>query len=323
MSPAIDPRAAPRRRKHLTPSDPAPSAAPRLGAVEVGLLAALGLLWGSAYIVIREGEVFGASPLAYAAVRYALSAAAFAVLAGARREPWPSRHSLLVASSVGGVLLIGLYGGFLYWGEQFTTGGYAAALSSTAPILTVVASYALLPQERLGRLALVGLGIGFLGVLVLVLPDLLQGGVGSVAGVLAVLAAFVSTTFGSVLLRRYGGGRQTLWQIGAQFGVGAAILGVGMLVVPGPEVLPPTPAVWGALLLLVVFSSVLGYFVYFLLHHRVGPNRANIVAYLLPLVGIGFGTGLFGEPVTVPEVVGFLVVLGGVTLVLRDTARSS
>lgn len=305
----------------MSPASPQDPSAPRLGPREVGLLVALAFLWGSAYILIREGELFGASPLAYAGVRYALSAAAFAGLAAARREPWPSRRGLLVSATVGGVLLIGLYGGFLYWGEQSTTGGYAAALSSTAPILTVVASYAILPNEGLGPLALAGIGLGFLGVLVLVLPDLVGPGVGSASGVLAIVAAFVSTTFGSVLLRRYGGGRQTLWQIGAQFGVGTLVLGAATLLVPSPEALPLTPAIWGALLLLVVFSSVMGYFVYFLLHHRVGPNRANIVAYLLPLVGIGFGTGLFGEPVTVPEVAGFVIVLAGVTLVLREAGR--
>jgi len=71
----------------------------------------------------------------------------------------------------------------------------------------------------------------------------------------------------------------------------------------------------------VAFSSVVGYFSYFALHHRVGPVRANIVAYLAPLVGVAVGTGLYGEPITIWEIAGVAVVLAGVTLVLLDSAR--
>lgn len=304
-------------------SDPGPARAGesrlRLGSFEVGLLVTLSLLWGSAYLFIRAGIVQGASPLAFAATRYALSAAAFVLLGAIRREAWPQKGALAVSAGVGGVLLIGLYGGFLYWGEQSTTGGYAAALSASVPILTVAASYSLLPQERLGPLALGGIALGSVGVVVLVLPDLAAPVAGNWSGAVFVVAAFVSTSVGSVLLRRFGGGRQGLYQIGTQFAVGTVVLGVGMLFAPGPEVVPWTAPVLGSLVALVVLASLAGYFVYFLLHHRIGPGRANVVAYLLPLVGIGLGSGLFGEPVTIWEVVGFVTVLGGVTLVTRGS----
>lgn len=288
-----------------------------IGPSEVALFAVLGLLWGSAYLFIRVGLVDGATPLAFAAIRYALSAVAFVLLAVALREPRPDRGALAISAAVGGVLLIGFYGGFLYWGEQFTTGGYAAALSAIVPILTVVASYSLLPQERLGPWAVAGIALGCVGVLVLVLPELGTPVAGSWYGAGFVIAAYVSTATGSVLLRRFGRGRQGLFQIGTQFAVGAIVLSFGMLLVPGPERVPMTAPVLEALSVLVVLASVLGYFVYFLLHHRVGPGRANVVAYLLPLVGIGLGTGLFHEPATLWEVAGFVVVLGGVTLVLK------
>ena len=89
----------------------------RLNSLDVLLLGTLGILWGSAYIFIREGIVFGASPLAFAAVRYGLSAAAFAALAAGRCELVPVRGAVLVSAAVGGTLIIGAYGGLLYWGE--------------------------------------------------------------------------------------------------------------------------------------------------------------------------------------------------------------
>ena len=147
----------------------------RVGRTEALWLVALAVLWGSAYVAIREGIVAGASPFAYAGTRYALVAGLLALAATVRREPWPSRRSLLLSAFVGGTLIIGLYGMLLYWGEQFTTGGYASVLSGTGPILTVVFAYFLLPSERLSRVAVLGIAVGFLGILVLVLPSLLAG----------------------------------------------------------------------------------------------------------------------------------------------------
>lgn len=263
--------------------------------------------------------MFGASPLLFAAVRYLLSAIAFSLLAAVRRVPLPRAREALISASLGGILIIGLYGGLLYWGEQYTTGGYAAVLAATAPILTVVVAYSLLPSERLGRLALGGLGLGFVGAVVLVAPALVGSPVGTWPGPLFVLGAFTVTAVGTVLLRRIATGPQGLWQIGLQFLVAGCLLtGVGA-VLPFPERLPSAPQVWYSLAALVLLSSVIGYFAYFALHHRVGPVRANIVAYLIPLVGVGIGSGFFGEPVTVWEVAGFLIVLAGVTLVIRES----
>lgn len=293
-----------------------PSAAPiRVTRTDLLLLAALGVLWGSAYVAIREGLVAGATPFVFAGARYGLVAALFALVAAVRREPWPGRRAALLSASVGGTLIVGLYGGFLYWGEQFTTGGYASVLSGTAPILTIVYAHSLLPSERLRPTAVAGIVIGFLGVVVLVLPSLL-GRVGTNwEGPVAVMAAFVVFPLGSVLLRRWNPAGEGTWQLSLQFGVGAAILGLAVLVFPVPEALPLTWAVWVSLLVLVVFASMFGYVVYFRLHHRIGPGRANLVAYLLPVVGIGLGSGLFGEAISVWEVGGFFLVAVGLTVV--------
>lgn len=300
---------------------PGPST-PRFSLGDIGLFLALSVLWGSAYIFIRQGLLLGATPILYASVRYVLSAAAFFLIAAVRREGFPSRRALLVSGGIGGTLFIGMYGGLLYWGELYTTGGYASVLASTSPILTVVVAYSILPAERLGRLGLVGILVGFLGVVVLVLPDLSSGSVGRWPGPLLIVVGFVGAAAGTVLLRRLGGGRQGLWQIGTQFGVGGLLLLAVGAVLPVREALPLTADLGALLGALVVFSSVLGYFVYFTLHHRVGPVRANLVAYLLPIVGIGIGSGLFGEALTVWEVLGFLVVVAGVTLVTVEKERA-
>lgn len=277
----------------------------------------VGIAWGSAYVAIREGILAGASPLAFAAVRYAIAAAGFFAIAAGRREPRPPRRAVLVSAALG-TLIIGLYGALLYVGEQSTPGGYSSVLAATAPILTAVVGYRLLPSERFRLLGWTGIAVGFAGVVLLVLPALLAGGVGVGRGPLVVLTSFAVFCVGSVLLRRWNPEGESVWQIGAQFAAGSAIVLAVIPVTPGPETLPLTAIVWGWMALLVGVSSILGYLVYFTLHHRVGPGRANLVAYLVPAVGLGIGSGVFAEPISAIELGGFALVLLGVSLVFRE-----
>jgi drug/metabolite transporter (DMT)-like permease len=294
---------------------------PAFSRVDLLLLALVALVWGSAYVFIKEGIDYGAPPILFAAARYGLSAVAFFAIAALWRQPWPARRAATVSALLGGTLIIGGYGGLLYWGEQYTTGGYAAVLASTAPILTVAIAFGLLPSERLGRQGLGGIAVGFAGAVVLVLPQLIGSSVGTWPGPLFVGGAYVSAAVGTVLLRRFGGGPQGLWQIGVQFGASAALLFAASAAFALPARLPLTTGVVLALAALVLLSSVVGYFGYFRLHHHVGPVRANLVAYLAPIVGLAVGSGFFAEPLTLYEIVGFVIVLVGVTLVLLERAR--
>ncbi len=290
---------------------------------DLGLLAVVSIVWGAAFPFIRLGLIEGAAPLEFAAVRYAIAAGVFFVLAGVRREPLPPRRATVASALIGGVLIIGLYGGFLYWGEQYADGGYAAVLASASPLITVALGYPLLASERLDLTGTVGILVGFTGVAVLVLPGLAGSSLGGGLGVVYVLAAVVSTATGTVLLRRFGGGPQGLWQLAVQFSVASLLLGAGSTLLKARGGLPLNTGTLASLAFLVAFSSVIGYFAYFSLHHRVGPVRANLVAYLAPLIGVGTGFALLGEPVTMWELGGVVTVLAGVTLALRQRPKTA
>lgn len=194
-------------------------------------------------------------------------------------------------------------------------------LASTVPVLTVAIGFPLLASERLGPIGVGGIAVGFLGTALLVVPQIQGSPVGSWQGPVFIIGAMASASLASVLLRRVGLGPQGLWQIASQFAVASALLGSASLLLPIPKSLPLSPGVLENLAALVLLGSVLGYFAYFALHHRVGPIRANLVAYQTPLVGVAVGTGLLGEAIPPWEIAGVVVVLGGVSLVLRDAAR--
>jgi drug/metabolite transporter (DMT)-like permease len=285
----------------------------------------LGLIWGSAYPVIRFGIVAGATPLAYAASRYALSALAIAGVAAATAVARPRVRALGV-SAVLGLPIVGTYGLLLYVGEATTSGGLAAILIGATPLLTAVFSLPVLPGESLHRLGYVGLVVGFVGVTVLVAPPPGVTLASSVWGPVEVLGAAVSFAVGSVLLRRHRPEGETLWGVSVQFAVATVFLVALMPILEPRPTLPLSNGLLLALGYLVVMSSVVGYALYFYLHHHVGPSRANVVAYVNPVAALTIGTLVFAETFHWWELVGFALVIVGLTLVTqfgRPTARLS
>jgi probable blue pigment (indigoidine) exporter len=277
------------------------------------LLVVLGLIWGSAYPVIRYGLVEGATPLTYAAVRYAFSAVAIAAVAAATRVSRPTVRSLGL-SAVIGLPIVGVYGLLLYVGETTTSGNLSAILIAVAPLLTALFALPILPGEKLHVLGYLGLLVGFVGVAVLVAPPPGIVLASSLWGPVEVVAAAGSFAIGSVVLRRLRPGGETLWGVSVQFAVATAFL---FALLPFLEPRPALPFTDGVLLslgYLVLMPSLAGYTLYFYLHRHVGPGRANVVAYVNPLAALTIGTLIFLEPFEWWELGGFVLIVAGLTL---------
>lgn len=287
----------------------------------IPLVVLLGVLWGTAFPVIRAGIVAGAPPLFFAAARYGLTAIALVPIALVARSEQPRLSDLLPSAVFGGLLMIGLYGGLLYLGEESTSGGLAAVLTASAPLASALFGYRWLPGERFGRWGLAGLCVGFVGVGLLVLPQLALPSAGEFVGPALVVVAVLAFAAGSVLLRRTSRATPGLWTLSLQFAIAGTFVGALGLVTREPMTLGSGGAVLPALGFLVVVPGILGYSLYFRIHHTAGPNRANIVGYVNPVTGVLVGLVVFGELVTGVEVGGLLLIATGLFLLQRDRFR--
>ncbi|MGP8072523.1 MAG: DMT family transporter [Thermoplasmata archaeon] len=278
------------------------------------LLVVLGLIWGSAYPVIRYGIVDGTTPLTYAAVRYAFSSVAIAAVAAASGVPRPTARSLGLSALLG-LPIVGVYGLLLYVGEATTSGNLSAILIAVAPLLTALFALGILPGERLHRLGYVGLIVGFVGVAVLVAPPPGVVLASSFWGPLEVVGAAASFAIGSVILRRQRPQGETLWGVSVQFAMATVLLAALLPVLEPHPALALTTGVLLAVAYLVIGPSLVGYTLYFYLHHHVGPGRANVVAYVNPVAALSIGTLVFMEPFQWWELAGFGLIVVGLTLV--------
>jgi drug/metabolite transporter (DMT)-like permease len=292
------------------------------------LFCALAAAWGSAFMAIKAGlgepgspAYFFDAPVLFAAVRYDIAGVlmlGYAAWAVDRWRPRGRSEWLLVA--VGAVFLIAGYHALLFIGERGTTSAAAAVIVSLSPVLTTAFARALLPQERLTVVGLVGMVLGLVGVAILARPDPANL-VGSRFEAL-VFGATLCFALGSVLTRRLDTDlpieTMEAWSM-----VGGAALMHALSVGLGESVsgLPPLRATV-ALVYLAVVASAAGFLIYFDLLERLGPIEINLVSYVAPVFAAVAGFLFLQEVIDGPTVLGFLVILVGFLLIKRREIRA-
>jgi drug/metabolite transporter (DMT)-like permease len=201
------------------------------------------------------------------------------------------------------------------WGEQTIDSSLATILNATVPLFVIVLAPLFLGDEPITVNRVVGLAVGFAGVVVLFAPDLVNVGDGDLSGELALIGSSVSYAAGNVYARRNVRGLRPM--IPAFFQVGFALLiatGLALLIERPIGRVVPAPEAWIAVVWLGILGSGFAYLAYFRLLRDWGATRTSLVAYLLPVVGISLGA-LAGEPVTLPRLAGTGLIIGGVALV--------
>jgi drug/metabolite transporter (DMT)-like permease len=279
------------------------------------LFVALGFMWGSSYLFIKIGVDAGLPPLTLIASRLFFGFLVVGTVVRLAREPLPRSARqyghLLVMSVINIVLPFFL----ITWGEQTIDSALAAILNSTVPLFVIILAPLFLPNEQVTMNRVVGLAIGFVGILVLFVPDLgvLQGD--QLLGWVALVLSAVSYAAGNVYAKRNVKGLRPMIPALFQVGFALVISATLALVLEQPiGRVSYTPESFLAVVWLGILGSGFAYLCYFRLLRDWGATRTSLVAYLLPVFGIALGT-LIGEPITVNRVIGTALIIGGVALV--------
>jgi len=286
-------------------------------------LVALALVWGFSFLLIKVG-LHDMSPTVLMLIRAASGFAALAAYMLVTRRPllgdgWKRRiipyAVLAVTSGVIPWTLIAL-------GEQSISSGLASILNATTPLWAAVLVTWLIPRDRPSALNYVGVLIGLVGVVILVLPDVTARGFGaSVAGAVVVLLASISYAISALYQRMKLRGFSVYEVSVGQLGL-TALLAIPVAAPSLPSwhlALPSTAAV----IALGVGGSGLAYLLYYYINNTLGPVRATGVTILVPMTAVLWGVVLLGETLSLPIVVGMVVILAGIVLtnVNRRTSR--
>lgn len=283
-------------------------------------IAVLALLWGSGFLWIKLA-LTGLSPVHLTLIRCALGALTLLVLAFAARQRLPRDRrtwgQLIVAAFFCNALPFALFG----IGERTVDSGVAGVMNATTPLWSLLIGVALGTERRLNPARLLGLALGFAGIVVIFAPWE-QAGLLS-TGALALLAAGLSYAIAFAYMAR------KLPPNGAPLALSAAQLTTATaLTALALPVAGHAPHVNLTALVAVTVLGVFGTGITFYLNYRViadeGPTAAATVGYLLPVVSVALGTLFLGEPLTPRVVGGMVIVLFAVALTrLRPQAPAN
>lgn len=275
----------------------------------------------------------------YLAIRIALESVPVALLAGLR---WTAAGLLLAATlrisghalpgprtwpalALLGFLMSVVGNGLVVWAEQYVASGLAAVVVGMVPFWAV-AIEAVLPQgERLTARTVIGLTLGFTGILVLVWPELTTSGVGSgfVIGIVALQLACIGWALGTTFSKRRATNVNPLASSAMQMLFGGLIL-IGIGTATGEwSRLVFTPRTAGAMIYLVVFGSLVGYSAYVYALRHLPVSTVSLYAYVNPIIAVVLGTLLLSEPFTMRVIAAAALVLSGIAVVRSTHARAA
>lgn len=275
---------------------------------------ALGFMWGSSYLFIKIGvDTFGTFTLV--ALRLLIGAATLWVAFRLNGTELPRKRRTYEHLLVMALINITIPFALITWAEQSVDSALAAILNSTVPLFVIVIAPLFLPDEPIRLNGVVGLAVGFIGVVLLVSPGLMSA-TGDLAGSVALLGSSLAYALGNVYSRRNVRGLPPLVPAVFQVTFAFLIVGAVALVVERPwETVRPDPAAWFSVIWLGVFGSGLAYMLYFRLLGRWGATRTALVAYLLPIYGIVLGFLVLHEQIDITLILGTALIIAGVAIV--------
>ncbi|MGK9051968.1 DMT family transporter [Neorhizobium petrolearium] len=276
-------------------------------------------LWSTGWIVAKYAAPH-ADPITFLAARHALAAVAFFVVCLIVRARWPRSGAQIGHAIISGVFLHGFYlAGVWYAIGQGVPAGLSGIIAGLQPLLTAMVAPLFL-GERLRPAQKLGLVLGFAGILIAISPQLLDVFDRGLAGlgfpVIINLVAMTSVTYGTLYQKRH-------LQEGDLFSI-ATLQFVGALIVTIPLALALENLRfdWTHEALLAMAWSVfglsmgaVGLLLYLIRRGQV--SRAASLIYLMPPVVAIEAAILFGEPLTLPMIVGTVIVVAGVYMVNR------
>ena len=272
-------------------------------------------LWATGFIGARYAVPW-AEPFSFLTARFwsafMLLLVMLLVLRTARLSPYQAMHAAIV-----GVLIHGLYLGAMFWAiSNGMPVGLGALIAGLQPLTTaVIAGWAL--GEKVKPRHWAGLGIGFIGVVIVIAPRIgvALSGV-TTATVAACLVSMLAMSVGTIWQKRYLAGTDlvagTLWQY-----VGAGLLMIAASLIFETQTFTLTGELVFALAWLVLVLSIGAIF---LLMHMIREGEVAKVSslfYLVPIVTAVMAWALFGESLTPVQIAGMAITTLGVAMATR------
>ena len=278
------------------------------------------LVWGTTYLAISVA-LETVPVLLLAGLRWLCAGVVMTavMLATGRGLPGPRLWGPLLLL---GVLMNVVGNGFVVYAQQYVASGLTAVLIATTPFWTALLERMLPGGERFSARALTGLGLGFAGIVILVWPQMTDGGAGGrafVGGVVAIQLACIGWVIGTSYAKRRDFGGSPFRSTAVQMVFSGIILTTAATVHGDWQQVAFTPKSVAALVYLSIIGSLVAYSAYIYAIQHLPLSFVSLYAYINPIIAVALGALLLNEPLTTRVLVASGLVLAGTAIVGKRT----
>ncbi len=282
------------------------------------ILLCLALVWGSSYLMI-EIALQAWQPAQITGLRILLAAMVLLawIVFSRSRIPLDLRTWVffLIIAVIGNCLPFFL----ISWGQQYVESGLAGILAASTPLVVLILSHFMLPDERLRIRHLVSFMLGFTGVVVLMgadLPMTLGGSGNRLLAQFAIIGGAICYALATVIARRMPPVSPLVTSAGVM------LLASGLMTPFIVAAAAPLPEASGPAILALGFLGVMGTGVssilYFYLINLTGARFTSLLNYLVPAWALLLGVTILGEKFPISTWFALIIILSGLALIARS-----
>ena len=268
----------------------------------------LGAIWSSSFMWIKIA-VQEISPITLVAFRVLFGLLFGIAVIFIQRVQLPRTFKAWFPLLLVGLTNVAIPFFLISWGELSIDSAVASILDATVPLFTIVLAHYLLRDDKMTLPKVMGLLIGFAGIIVLMSKDIVGASTSSLLGQAAVIIASVFYAGSAIYVRKTTEDTPGILRSAIPLMSASATMWLGAFLFESPVKIPQSGITWVALLFLGIIGSGLAFVLLYYLIHEIGPTRTTMVTYLFPLGGVILGVTFLHEQLTWQLVTGAALII--------------
>jgi drug/metabolite transporter (DMT)-like permease len=201
----------------------------------------------------------------------------------------------------------------VYWGQQSVSSGVTSILFAVFPFCVAIMSTLMLPNERLTAAKIIGIIIGFSGIVLIFSDDISIGtGQEQVLGMIAIVTSALIQAFSAVMIKKHGHSISPFIVTFIPMSLAGIFLLTGSVLTEDLSRTEFTTVAVLSVIFLAVFGSVATFVSYFWLLKRVEVVLLSLTSFVTPVIAVFLGVIILNERISSQLFAGSALVLGGI-----------
>ena len=269
------------------------------------------LLWGSTWLAIRVG-LDSLTPMFAVGLRFFI--ASFFVLIVMKISKVKLQTDPL---SIKLYLFLAFFSFIIpftmvYWGEQFVPSGLTSIIFAVFPLFVILFSWLMIPNEHVGIYKLIGVLIGFIGIIIIFWKDMSLDLSENSLGMIAILVSAIIQGLVAVVIKKHGNKLNPLSMNFVPLLIsGIVLIPAGLIFEDSSSLVFDVKAI-SSILYLAFFGTVITFTTYYWLMQKINVVILSLSTFITPIIALILGIVFLSEKFDTNHIWGSSLVLMGI-----------